>query len=138
VRSRNIGVLWQSGNLLDHLRVRENVLFAQRVAGAPRRAAADSILARLGLTERANAWPTTLSGGETARAGLAVALANEPAVLLADEPTGELDAANAEHVVALLSDYAAAGHAVAVVTHSDAVARGAVRIVRLRDGRIES
>ena len=142
-RAHHIGVLWQNNNLFDHLRVRENVLLAQRLAGAPRaeRAArvarTDALIERLGLTDRASAWPATLSGGETARAGLAVALANDPTVLLADEPTGELDTATAEDVIELLAEHAAAGHAVAVVTHSDAVASNADRTIRLRDGQIE-
>jgi putative ABC transport system ATP-binding protein len=140
LRARQIGVLWQNGNLFDHLRVRENVLLAQQLAGAARRtraAAADRLIERLGLAEHASAWPTTLSGGETVRAGLAVALANDPTVLLADEPTGELDSTTADEVIALLAEHAAAGRAVAVVTHSDAVATNANRTIRLRDGHIE-
>ena len=138
MRARHVGVLWQNGNLVDHLGVRDNVLLAQCLAGTRDGARADSLLARLGLAERANAWPQTLSGGEGARAGLAVALANDPTVLLADEPTGELDATTAADVIALLDEHAAAGHVVVVVTHSDAVAERAHRIVRLRDGEIEA
>ena len=137
IRAQHIGVLWQSGNLLDHLRVRENVLFAQRIAGSKEGGRADALLARLGLSNRANAWVGSLSGGEVARAGLAVALANDPTVLLADEPTGELDASTADDVIALLSEHAAEGHAVGVVTHSDAISRRASRTIRLRDGQID-
>jgi len=138
MRARHVGVLWQSANLLEHLAVRDNVLFAQRLAGTANSARADQLLVRLGLTDRAHAWPSTLSGGEAARAGLAVALANDPTVLLADEPTGELDTTTAGDVVALLAEHAAAGRAVVVVTHSDAVAQKAHRIVRLRDGEVEA
>jgi len=138
MRARYIGVLWQNGNLLDHLRVRENVLLAQRLAGDTDAVRADALMDRLGLADRANAWPSTLSGGETARAGLAVALANDPAVLLADEPTGELDSASAADVVALLLEHAAEGRAVALVTHSDAVSSRADRTIRLRDGQIDA
>jgi putative ABC transport system ATP-binding protein len=138
MRARHVGVLWQNGNLFDHLRVRENVLLAQRLAGAAQKSRTDDLLERLGLADRADAWPTTLSGGETARAGLAVALANDPTVLLADEPTGELDTATADDVMALLQEHAAGGHAVAVVTHADAICRRADRTIRLRDGQIDS
>ena len=134
-------MLWQTGNLLDHLRVRDNVLFAQRLAGTNRDtriARTETLIERLGLTDRADAWPTTLSGGEAARAGLAVALANDPTVVLADEPTGELDTATAEEVMALLLEHATDGHAVAVVTHSDAISRDAHRTIRLRDGLIDA
>jgi putative ABC transport system ATP-binding protein len=137
-RARNVGVLWQSGNLVDHLRVRDNVLLAQRLAGSVDRARVDELLDRLGLAARAKAWPSTLSGGESARAGLAVALANDPAVLLADEPTGELDTTTAAGVIGLLHEHAAGGHAVVVVTHSSAVAERAHRVIRLRDGEIEA
>lgn len=138
MRARHVGVLWQTANLLDHLDVRDNVLFAQRLTGTTDSARADKLLLRLGLADRAYSWPSTLSGGEAARAGLAVALANDPTVLLADEPTGELDTTTAGSVVALLDEHAATGHAVVVVTHSDTVAKKAHRIVRLRDGEIDA
>ena len=136
LRAQYVGVLWQNGNLVDHLNVRANLLLAQRLAGKIDRARADELLNRLGLAERATSWPSALSGGEAARAGLAVALANDPTVLLADEPTGELDSTTAGHVVALLEEHAASGHVVVVVTHSDAVADLATRVVQLRDGEI--
>jgi putative ABC transport system ATP-binding protein len=138
IRAQHIGVLWQNGNLLEHLRVRDNVLLAQRLAGHVRSTRVDELLDRLGLADRARAWPNTLSGGEAARAGLAVALANDPDVVLADEPTGELDTTAADDVVALLLEHAAGGHAVAVVTHADAVSHRADRTLRLRDGQIDS
>jgi putative ABC transport system ATP-binding protein len=138
MRARHVGVLWQNANLLDQLDVRDNVLFTQRLAGKADSARADQLLLRLGLADRAYSWPSTLSGGEAARAGLAVALANDPTVLLADEPTGELDTTTAGHVVALLEEHAATGRAVVVVTHSDTVANEAHRIVRLRDGEIDA
>ena len=138
IRAQHVGVLWQNGNLLDHLRVRDNVLLAQRLAGTVQKARTDGLLERLGLADRANAWPSTLSGGEAARAGLAVALANDPTVVLADEPTGELDSDAADDVMALLLEHAAAGHAVAVVTHADTISRRADRTIHLRDGRIDT
>lgn len=136
LRARRVGMLFQSANLLEHLSVDANLRLAQQLAGrtdADRRAA---LLARLGLTGRARAYPSELSGGEAARAGLAVAVVNDPLVLLADEPTGEVDAATAQGVLALLRTRADAGGAVVVVTHSPAVAAGADRIVPLLDGQV--
>jgi putative ABC transport system ATP-binding protein len=136
LRARRIGLLFQSGNLLDHLSVLQNVTLAQRVVGRPDRDGADALLGALGLAGRAGARPGELSGGETARAGLAVALANDPPVVLADEPTGELDAGNQARVLDLLTARVAAGGAVVVATHSPAVAAAAARTVRLEDGRV--
>jgi len=138
LRARRIGVLFQSGNLLDHLTVAQNVVLAQRVAGRPHPTRAAALLEALGLARRADARPAELSGGETARAGLAVALANDPAVVLADEPTGELDSASEARVLDLLWARATAGGAVVVATHSPAVAAAATRTVRLQDGRVLS
>jgi len=138
LRAGRIGVLFQAGNLLDHLTVAQNVVLAQRVAGRPFPTRAASLLDALGLARRAGARPGELSGGEAARAGLAVALANDPAVVLADEPTGELDSASEARVLDLLLERAAAGGAVVVATHSPAVAAVAARTVRLEDGRVLS
>ena len=138
LRARRVGVLFQSGNLLDHLTVAENVVLAQQVAGRPNPGRAAGLLEALGLARRAHARPAELSGGETARAGLAVALANDPAVVLADEPTGELDSASEARVLDLLWAHAAAGGAVEVATHSPAVAAAASRTLHLQDGRVVS
>src|SRR5580765_5970006 len=91
LRARRIGMLFQTGNLLHHLSVEQNVVLAQRLAGTQDRGRVSALLAAVGLANRAGAAPARLSGGEAVRAGLAVALANDPAVILADEPTGELD-----------------------------------------------
>ena len=138
LRARWIGVLQQSGNLLDHLSVTDNVRAAQTLVRDVDRAnaSADSLLTDVGLRERAHARPATLSGGESARAGLAVALANDPPLLLADEPTGEVDAANERLILDLLRRRADAGGAVVIVTHSTRAALEADRIVHLHDGRI--
>jgi putative ABC transport system ATP-binding protein len=139
VRSRRIGMLFQQANLVGHLSVLDNIALAQRLAGSPTPTSwRAEILARCGITARAHARPTQLSGGELARAGLAVALANDPKVLLADEPTGELDTPTALRVLDLLHGRAADGAAVLIVTHSPEVAATADREVRLRDGRVES
>lgn len=136
LRSRWIGMLLQSGNLLDHLSVIENIRAAQALSPTGSSPSPRELLEQVDLADRASARPTTLSGGEAARAGLAVALANDPPVLLADEPTGEVDAENQEAVLSLLRDRAEAGKAVVVVTHSERVASAADRTIRLADGRI--
>jgi len=138
LRARWIGILQQSGNLLDHLSVEDNVRAAQTlVRGTDRtEASIPSLLADVGLAERARARPATLSGGEAARAGLAVALANDPPLLLADEPTGEVDEANEQLILELLRGRAESGRAVVIVTHSTRAALEADRIVHLNDGRI--
>lgn len=135
LRARSVGVLMQSGNLLDHLSVAKNVAVAQALAQqVPARTPA-ALLADVGLGARMNARPATLSGGESARAALAVAIANDPPLLLADEPTGEVDAANEELILRLLRDRAAQGRAVLMVTHSTRAALEADRVVHLIDGR---
>jgi putative ABC transport system ATP-binding protein len=134
LRARRVGVLFQSANLIEHLHVVDNVLLVQRLVGRSDRRAAAALLESLGLADRTRAYPSELSGGEASRAGLAVALANDPTVILADEPTGELDAANADRVGRLLRDRAAAGAAVVIVTHNPTVAANADRRVTLVDG----
>jgi len=137
LRARWIGMLLQSGNLLEHLTVLQNVRAAQALAGVSRPLAEPRALAQsVGLSHRLHATPSSLSGGEAARAGLAVALANDPPLLLADEPTGEVDRETEQGLLDLLRARAAAGSGVVVVTHSERVANQADRIVLLRDGRI--
>jgi putative ABC transport system ATP-binding protein len=138
MRARSVGVLFQSDNLIAHLSVRGNLELAQRLAGRVDRPYQDRLLADLGLDARAGATVTTLSGGETARAGLAVALAARPAIVLADEPTGELDDSTETGVLALLRAQAHAGTAVLVASHSAAVTATADRQVGLADGRLET
>jgi putative ABC transport system ATP-binding protein len=138
LRARSIGVLYQSFNLVGHLDLNANHALARRLRGsgsAERRRSAE-ILERVGIGDRGDARPSELSGGELARAGLAVALANDPPVLLCDEPTGELDELSARRVLGLLGERAREGGAVAVVTHNPAVASAADRIIELRDGRV--
>ncbi|GAA1376866.1 ABC transporter ATP-binding protein [Streptomyces beijiangensis] len=135
IRARRLGVLFQSGNLLDHLTVRDNIALVQGLVRRKARVRPADLLDRMGIGNRAGALPRQLSGGESARAGLAVALANDPAVLLADEPTGEVDGETERRLLALLRERAAAGTAVVVVTHSRAVAAVADRVLKLRDGR---
>jgi putative ABC transport system ATP-binding protein len=140
VRARRIGMLFQQANLVSHLSVADNVAVAQKLAGGDAGSSAwrTEVLERCGITARAHARPSQLSGGELARAGLAVALGNQPRLLLADEPTGELDEATAQRVLDLLHEQAAAGAAVLIVTHSPEVATLAHREIRLRDGKVVS
>jgi putative ABC transport system ATP-binding protein len=138
LRSARIGLLYQRANLFDHLTVEGNVLFVQRLT---RRAAHDdtkTLLSLVGLARRSTAYPGQLSGGELARAGLAVALANDPPVLLADEPTGELDTHSERSILTLLQNVAERGTAVVVASHSRDVAAAAARVVRLADGAVAS
>jgi putative ABC transport system ATP-binding protein len=137
IRARRVGVLYQLVNLVGHLDVTANVRLAQRLARTAARTPVAPIVDAVGLSARASALPRELSGGEVARAGLAVALANDPDLLLCDEPTGELDGASAQRVLTLLRERAAAGTAVIVVTHSDAVAGAADRVIALRDGQVQ-
>ena len=137
IRARRVGVLYQLVNLVGHLDVTANVRLAQRLDRSRASRPAAAILNAVGLASRARALPRELSGGELARAGLAVALANDPDILLCDEPTGELDGAAAERVLVLLRQRAAAGAAVVVVTHSERVARDADRVLALRDGEAQ-
>ena len=140
LRANNVGVLAQGGNLFEHLTVRGNVRLAQSLADRQRvngrDANNDQLLDSLGLTSRADAYPAQLSGGELARAGLAVALANDPAVLLADEPSGELDTDTEAHLLDLLVTRARHGAAVVIASHSPAVVAVADRLLTLTDGRI--
>jgi putative ABC transport system ATP-binding protein len=136
LRARYVGLLLQAGNLLEQLTVDENVELAQRLAGASDRRRRAALLDRLGIAGRARALPGELSGGETARAGLAVAMVNRPAVVLADEPTGEVDSESEAQVLRLLREQVTDGAAVLVVTHSPAVTAAADRVVRLADGSV--
>ena len=141
LRARAIGFVFQGFNLLPNLDARENVALAARYA---RHGAADAVaraeraLRDVGLGDRMHHRPSALSGGQQQRVAIARALVNEPALLLADEPTGELDSRTAENVLALLSTLNAAGQTLIVVTHSEAVWRRARRVIRLADGRVVS
>ncbi|MFF1280781.1 ABC transporter ATP-binding protein [Streptomyces sp. NPDC058299] len=138
LRARHIGVLLQTRNLLPHVSVRDNIRLAQRARAGRPAVCARELLGQVDLADRGHALPRQLSGGELARAGLAVALANSPGVLLADEPTGELDGETEQVVLTLLRDRAARGCAVLIVTHSAEAVRAADRVIGLVDGRTGS
>ena len=135
LRARHIGVLTQSSGLLSHLSVLDNVRLAAglRRGGGPEPA---DLLEGLGLHLVGKNLPRTLSGGETARAGLAVALAGAPTLLLADEPTAEISATEERTVLQLLTRWRPVGSATVLITHSLAVARVADRRIGLLDGRL--
>jgi putative ABC transport system ATP-binding protein len=134
LRARSIGTMAQSSNLFAHLTVADNVRLARHIGRS--RADVAELLDALGIAARGRAWPHELSGGELARASLAVALINAPAVLLADEPTGELDEATEERVLALFRSRAESGCAVLVASHSPAVRKVADRVLTIDDGRL--
>jgi putative ABC transport system ATP-binding protein len=136
IRSRRLGVMLQSGNLITHLTVTDNIRLVQAAARSAERPAPGTLLEQVGLRDRASALPRELSGGELARAGLAVALSNDPDVLLADEPTGELDSQSEQVVLDLIRARAYDGRGVLLVTHSPAVTEIADRVIALSDGRI--
>jgi putative ABC transport system ATP-binding protein len=134
LRSRHIGAMAQTGNLFAHLTVADNVALVAKIGGGLHKVR--TVLDALGLSDRARAWPHELSGGELARASLAVALINGPAVVLADEPTGELDEATESQLLVLLQQHADRGCAVLVASHSPAVRRAADRVLSIDDGRL--
>jgi putative ABC transport system ATP-binding protein len=138
-RRRHIGIVFQFFHLLDELTARDNVLLPAQLAGISRRAArvrADELLDSLGLATRADAYPARLSGGERQRVAVARALINRPPLLLADEPTGAVDAKAGARVLELLRDLNQGGQTVLLVTHDESLAKGAAtRIETMRDGR---
>jgi putative ABC transport system ATP-binding protein len=133
LRARHIGILMQSGNLLDHLTVASNIALQIRLSGKRN---PDSLLQRLGIGELADALPSQLSGGEAARAGLAVALAADPDILMCDEPTAEVDAETECRMLEFLDERRRRGCAILVATHSATLAQQADRVLHIRDGRI--
>ena len=141
-RRGEVGMIFQFFNLLEDLTVLDNVLLPAQLAGTRRskaRARAAGLLDRLGIERYRDTYPGRLSGGERQRVAIARALVNEPAVLLADEPTGAVDTATGEEIGQLLLDLNAGGQTLVLVTHSpDLAARYAKRTVRLVDGEVAS
>lgn len=139
MRRRHVGVVFQFFNLLEGMTALENVVMAAVIAGAKRKQAetrARDLLDLLGLGDKATAAPATLSGGQRQRLAIARALANEPTILLADEPTGALDSEGGEEVLELFRRFHVAGQSILLVTHDQPVADAAQRIVRMRDGKV--
>jgi putative ABC transport system ATP-binding protein len=139
VRSRTIGFVFQSYNLLPRTTALDNVatpLLYQGVRGAERRRRATAALERLGLADRLEHEPTELSGGQQQRVAVARAIVTEPALILADEPTGNLDSHAGAEVLALFRELNASGRTIVLITHDAEVAAAAGRQIHLRDGRV--
>jgi putative ABC transport system ATP-binding protein len=139
MRRRHIGIVFQFFNLLEGMTVLENVALPAIIAGKRRKAAetrARDLLDLLGIGDKVAAMPGVLSGGQRQRLAIARALANEPTLLLADEPTGALDSAGGQEVVELLSRLHTGGQTILLVTHDPGVAAAAGTVVRMRDGRV--
>jgi putative ABC transport system ATP-binding protein len=141
LRNRAIGFVFQAFHLIPQLTVEENVetpLLYGDVPSGEWRALARASLERVGLGHRLEHRPAELSGGEAQRAAIARALVTEPRIILADEPTGNLDSATGDEIARLLEELHAEGRTVVVVTHNETLARRSSRVLRLRDGRVES
>lgn len=141
IRNREVGFIFQSFNLIGDLTVYENVelpLTYRGLSAPERRAAAEGALEKVGMSHRLNHYPSQLSGGQQQRVAVARALVGKPSILLADEPTGNLDSKNGEAVMELLRDLHREGATVCMVTHDPRFARHADRTIQLFDGRIVS
>ncbi len=139
IRRRHIGIVFQFFNLLEGMTVQENVALPAIIAGRSRKAAesrARDLLDLLGIGDKASEMPGVLSGGQRQRLAIARALANEPTLLLADEPTGALDSAGGQEVIELMSRLHAAGQTIILVTHDAQDAAAADTVLMMRDGRI--
>lgn len=139
IRKRNIGFIFQSFNLIDELTVRENIelaLLYHNVAASERKKRAYAVMERMEIAHRASHMPSQLSGGQQQRVAVARAVISEPNLILADEPTGNLDSKNGEEVMALLTNLNKAGTTILMVTHSPAHAEYARRSINLFDGNV--
>ena len=139
LRNRSIGFVFQSFQLIPQLTVLENVevpLYYGRMPRAQRQTRAQELLAAVGLSQRLRHHPAQLSGGECQRVAVARALANEPALILADEPTGNLDTQSGEDVMQLLFELHKSGRTIVMVTHNPEIAARLPRVVEMRDGAI--
>jgi len=139
LRSRKIGFIFQGFNLIPNLTALENVVLAAKYARMPSRVAVQKskeILTKLGLGDRMKHRPSELSGGQQQRVAIARALINNPAIILADEPTGELDTKTSAEIVKILQDLNQNGQTILIVTHNPEVAKEAKRIIKMADGKI--
>jgi putative ABC transport system ATP-binding protein len=140
IRNRRIGFVFQSFHLLPRATAGENVELPMVFAGVntvDRKACAESVLEQVGLRERIKHLPNELSGGERQRVAIARALVNKPSIILADEPTGNLDSRSGAEILALFENLHAEGRTVILVTHDEAIAQRAHRVIRIFDGKIE-
>ena len=141
VRNKDIGFVFQQFNLLPRLTAAENVALPLVYAGVSkkeRHERAMEVLAKVGLADRSHHKPNEMSGGQIQRVAIARALVNNPAIILADEPTGNLDSKTSEEVMTIFGKIQAGGNTVVLVTHEEEIAGYAKRVIRLRDGMVES
>ena len=139
IRNRKVGFVFQSFNLLPQITAYENVelpLLFHGDGARERKARVELLFEQVGLADRMHHRPTELSGGQMQRVAIARALACEPALVLADEPTGNLDTSSGKDIMSLFEDLAAKGHTLVLITHDNALARRTRRIVQIQDGRI--
>ena len=139
LRGEKIGFVFQFFNLLQGLTAKENIEVAAMLAGVSEKEQSERavrLLAQVGLSEKAESKPSQLSGGQQQRVAIARALANDPSILLMDEPTGNLDSAAEAEVMKILQDLHAAGKTVVIVTHNNEIAKKAQHVICVRDGRV--
>ena len=141
VRNQEIGFVFQTFNLIPRQTALQNVALPLVYAGQPkseRTARAEEVLTQVGLADRMDHRPNQLSGGQRQRVAVGRALVNKPAIILADEPTGNLDSETSVEIMKLFDEIHASGNTLIVVTHEEDIAQHAKRIIRLKDGRVES
>lgn len=136
VRAGDMGIVLQSGSLIDHLSIEDNIKMKMWLAHKNNKNSAANLLELVGLTRRAKAYPPNISGGEAARAAIAVAMSTSPKILIADEPTGEVDAETEKLIIEIFENYRKGGGAAIIATHSKSLASHADRMIRLFDGRV--
>ena len=139
IRNRKIGFVFQSFNLISKLTAEENVelpLIYQKVPRSERKERVEAALARVNLQKRAKHLPTELSGGQQQRVAIARAIVTKPSLILADEPTGNLDSKTTIEIMDIFHELHAGGNTIVLITHDDEVARQASRIVRIKDGKL--
>lgn len=140
IRNKEIGFVFQTFNLLPKLTALENVMLPMLYAGKPkaeREAIAKKVISHVGLENRMNHKPNELSGGQRQRVAVARALVNNPSIILADEPTGNLDSKTSSEIMSLFAEIHQNGNTIILVTHEEDIARNAQRIIRMKDGTIE-
>ena len=138
LRAKYFGVMRQKDNLISHLSVAENMSMVHALKSPSKPSQQNSILDRMGIAKREESLPAQLSGGELARAGLAVALVCRPKILLLDEPTGEVDGETEADILNMLGDFQREGGAIVIATHNAAAAKSATRVIKMKDGKVSN